>query len=242
MNLFNSFRKKTAEDKKLYKRIYSLTGIKPKNIALYHQALRHSSVAVEIREGIKNSNERLEYLGDAALGLIVAEHLFKLYPFKGEGFLTQMRSRIVNRAQLNKLSVKIGLDELIAFELKGNKSGSLYGDAFEALVGAICIDCGFEAARSFIVDRILRIHIDIHEIENTDTDFKSKLLNWAQQNKRKVEFQVVNESGPSHNKIFTVQVIIDGEPKQSFQHNSKRRAEQQAAELTISQLGIQFNL
>jgi ribonuclease III len=226
-----------SADKRLAQKIYNLTGVKPKNISLYHQALRHSSVAIEIKDGVKNSNERLEFLGDAVLGIIVAEYLFKMYPFKGEGFLTKMRSRIVNRAQLNQLSLKMGLNELIESDLKGNRAGSIYGDAFEALIGAIYLDKGFVVTRKFFVERILKIHLNIDEIEQTDTDYKSRLLNWGQQEKRKVTFEVIDEKGPPHNKIYTVQVRIDGKAHMSFQHHSKRRAEQLAAQLTLEKMG-----
>lgn len=205
---------------------------------LYHQALRHKSVAVPIKAGIKNSNERLEFLGDAALGIIVAEFLYKIYPFKEEGFLTQMRSRIVNRNTLNQLALKIGLDELISYELKGNKTKSLYGDALEALIGAIFLDLGYEKAEKFVVTRLLQLHLDMSEIENTDTDFKSKLLNWGQQNKKKIVFDMEKESGPSHNKTFSVRVLIEGVPHEKAEHGSKRKAEQKAAELTINKLRL----
>jgi ribonuclease-3 len=238
LGFFNKNKKNSSSEKKLFLSVQRIIGLKPKNIAIYQQALRHSSVSVEIKNGVKNSNERLEYLGDAALGLVVAEYLFKLYPFKEEGFLTQMRSRIVNRNRLNQLALKIGLDELVSFELKGNKTKSLYGDALEALIGAIFLDLGYDKAEKFIISRLLQLHLDMREIENTDTDFKSKLLNWGQQNKKKIVFDLEKESGPSHNKIFLVRVLINGVPYDKAEHGSKRRAEQQAAELTINSLGL----
>lgn len=237
LNFFSRNRGTAGAEKKLAQKIYNLTGVRPKNISLYYQALRHSSVAVEIKDGVKNSNERLEFLGDAVLGIIVAEYLFKMYPFKGEGFLTKMRSRIVNRAQLNQLSLKMGLNELIESDLKGNRAGSIYGDAFEALIGAIYLDRGFLATKKFFIERILKIHLNIDEIEHTDTDYKSRLLNWGQQEKKKIVFEVIDEKGPPHNKVYTVLVRIDGKPQMSFQHHSKRRAEQLASQLTLEKLG-----
>jgi ribonuclease III len=228
----------SSADKALAKRIFLITGVKPTNVSLYHQALRHSSAAVEIKEGVKNSNERLEFLGDAVLGIIVAEHLFKLYPFKGEGFLTKIRSRIVNRNQLNEIALKIGLNELIVSDVKGARTGSIHGDALEALIGAIYLDKGFETTRKFIVQNLLKFHVNIDELEQTDTDYKSRLLNWGQQNKKKVSFELIGESGPPHNKLFTIQVMIENEAKLSFQHHSKRRAEQLAAQLTMEEMGI----
>ena len=223
LNRFSSTFFRTPAHRTLAKRIYSITGVKPSNISLYHLALRHSSAAVEIKDGVKNSNERLEFLGDAVLGIIVAEHLFKMYPFKGEGFLTKIRSRIVNRNQLNEIALKIGLNELIVSDVKGSRTASIHGDALEALIGAIYLDQGFTETKTFIVQNLLKYHINIDELEQTDTDFKSRLLNWGQQSKKKVSFELIDESGPPHNKLFTIQVVIENEAKLSFQHHSKRQ-------------------
>ena len=145
-----------SKEKKLAETLFLILGFYPKNISLYLQALRHSSASKEIKKGVKDSNERLEYLGDAILGAIVAEYLFQLYPFKEEGFLTQMRSRIVNRNQLNQLALKLGLNKLIKSELRGVKAGSINGDAFEALIGAIYLDAGYEASDKFITKYLLK--------------------------------------------------------------------------------------
>jgi ribonuclease III len=236
LKIFSKKSNSGGGDRKLAEKIYNLTGVRPKNLSLYFQALRHSSAAVEIKQGVKNSNERLEFLGDAVLGIIVAEYLFRMYPYRGEGFLTKMRSRIVNRSQLNQLSVKLGLNMLIEADLKGNRASSINGDAFEALVGAIYLDKGFNTTQKFINERILKFHINIKELEETDSDYKSRLLNWGQQEKKKISFDVIDEKGPPHNRIFTVQVSINGKPGTSFQHHSKRRAEQLAAQLTLEQL------
>jgi len=233
-SLFTS--KKSSSEKKLAQTIRLITGFVPKNISLYQQAFRHVSASIEIKSGVKNSNERLEYLGDAVLGAIVAEYLFQVFPFKDEGFLTQVRSRIVNRAQLNKLAIKLGFDKLIQADLKGNLSSSMYGDAFEAFIGAVYLDKGFKVTQKFVVERIIKIHLDINEIESTDTDFKSKLINFCQQRKKKVEFVLVKEVGAGQRKEFVISVEINGKAFGTSQHTSKRRAEQRAAELTIIEL------
>ena len=132
-------------DKELYTAIRNIFGYYPGNISLYKLAFRHKSVAVELSNGSRVSNERLEYLGDAILGAIVAEHLFKLFPYKDEGFLTEMRSKIVSRVQLNKLSQKLGIDNLIQVNTEsGNVYRSMKGDAFEAFVGALYMDKGYD--------------------------------------------------------------------------------------------------
>lgn len=233
-SLFTS--KKSPSEKKLSQTIRLITGFVPKNIALYQQAFRHVSAAVEIKSGVKNSNERLEYLGDAVLGAIVAEYLFKVFPFKDEGFLTQVRSRIVNRAQLNKLAVKLGFDKLIQADLKGNHASSMLGDAFEAFIGAVYLDKGFKVTQKFVEERIIKIHLDINEIENNDTDFKSKLINFCQQRKKKIDFVLIKEVGQGAKKEFVICVEIDGKPFGMSQHISKRKAEQRAAELSIQLL------
>lgn len=227
---------KNPSDKKLAQTIRIICGFTPSNISLYQQAFRHVSAAKEIKSGVKNSNERLEYLGDAILGAIVAEYLFQTFPFKDEGFLTQVRSRIVNRAQLNKLAIKLGFDKLIQADLRGNLAGSMYGDAFEAFIGAIYLDKGFKATQKFVLERIIKIHLDINEIENTDTDFKSKLINYCQREKKKINFNLVQEVGKGLKKEFIISVEIDGKEFSISQHTSKRRAEQRAAELAIEKI------
>ncbi|MDP2386233.1 MAG: ribonuclease III [Bacteroidota bacterium] len=232
---------KSPSDKKLAVTVNRITGFSPKNVALYKQAFRHTSASQEIKEGVKNSNERLEYLGDAVLGAIVAEYLFQLYPFKGEGFLTQVRSRIVNRAQLNKLGLKLGFDKLIEADLRSSSANSLVGDAFEAFIGAVYLDRGFITTRKFVIERIIKIHLDLDEIEQTDTDFKSKLINYCQREKKKINFNLVEEVGKGMKKEFVIAVEINGKEFSRSQHSSKRKAEQRAAELTIISLGNKIN-
>ena len=234
-NFFTS-KSTRSSDKKLEQTIRLVCGFSPSNISLYKQAFRHVSVATEIKDGKKNSNERLEYLGDAILGAIVAEYLFQLFPFKDEGFLTQVRSRIVNGAQLNKLASKLGIDKLIQCDLRGNIPGSMNGDAFEAFIGAIYLDKGFKNTQKFVVERIIKIHLDINEIENTDTDFKSKLINYCQREKKKLNFNLLEEIGKGPKKEFVISVEIEGKEIALSQHTSKRRAEQRAAELAIQKL------
>ena len=149
----------SSNEKKIYEAVKLICGFYPKNNSLYLLAFRHSSAAVKVKGDVYNSNERLEYLGDAILGAIVAEYLFKTFPFKDEGFLSQIRSRIVSRNQLNKLSIKLGIPQLIESDLKGLPAGSMFGDAFEAFIGAIYLDHGFEKTKKFIVERIMKFHM-----------------------------------------------------------------------------------
>ncbi|MBK7028181.1 MAG: ribonuclease III [Bacteroidales bacterium] len=163
---------------------------------MYKLAFRHKSLAKELTNGTRVSNERLEYLGDAILSAVVADYLFKIFPIKGEGFLTEMRSRIVSRASLNKLSQKLGLDKLIQVSTEGNNVyKSMNGDAFEALIGAIYLDKGYQFTRRIIIEKIILQHFDLDELENNDTNYKSRLIEWAQREKHSVEFIQVSEVG-----------------------------------------------
>ncbi len=178
--LFSKLYKRYLSPDRTYIRLLkNLLGFVPNNVNLYRMAFRHRSASVASKNGAKNSNERLEFLGDAVLGCVIAEELFKLYPYKDEGSLTEMRSKIVSRVSLNQLSKRLGLDEIIEFDKQilnnANKRGSMLGDTFEALIGAVYVDKDYNCTRKFITDRIIKPHIDIHTLELTETNFKSKL-------------------------------------------------------------------
>ena len=214
-----------------------MLGFYPDNLAIYQQALRHSSAAKEIKEGVKDSNERLEYLGDAVLSTIVAHYLFQLFPFKDEGFLTKIRSRIVSRTHLNKLALKMGLNQIITSNMEIHpKNNSINGDAFEALIGAIYLDKGYNFTKKFILQRILCPHVDMDDIENIETDFKSRLIEWAQKEKKEAKFTVVEEKNSANEKEFFVQLLIENEVKGNGKHFSKKRAEQIAAEQACKEI------
>mgnify|MGYP000511514779 CR=1 FL=1 len=226
-------------EKKLKSALKNTLGISPKNISLYVQAFRHNSIAKEIKEGIKDSNERLEYLGDSVLNAVIADFLFRKFPYKDEGFLTKMRSKMVSRDHLNQLALKLGLNKLLTLTNDPNlKFSSMNGDAFEALVGAIYIDKGFYAVQDFILNRILKFHVDVEKILLTETDFKSKLIEWSQREKREVRFQIVEENGTGYDKQFMIAVQVQGEAIAQAQHFSKKKAEQLSAEAACGKLGI----
>ena len=218
-----------------------MLGFVPGNLYLYRLAFRHKSVAQNVKKGVKNSNERLEFLGDAVLGSVVAEVLFKLYPYKDEGFLTELRSKIVNRANLNQLGRKLGFDKLVEYDnrmISTTRQGSLLGDAFEALVGAVYLDKGYDFTKNFLINHIIKSHIDIHTLEQTETNFKSKLIEWCQRHGKDIVFeQITNQEGES-NKLFTISVNVDGEVMGSGKEFSKKLAEKLAAEKACETLGI----
>ena len=226
-----------SKDKKFRESLKNVLGFYPGNISLYRKAFTHSSAAPEIMEGVKDSYERLEFLGDAVLSAIIADYLFKKFPFKDEGFLTKMRSKIVSRVQLNKLSMRFGLQKFIDADFGFSRNThSVHGDVFEALIGAIYLDKGYTFTNSFIKDKIILQHLDIEEIEQTETDFKSKLIEWAQKEKKAFAFVVVEEVMNGNEKQYVIEARIDQQPFGKGQSNSKKRAEQIAAEKAVAAL------
>jgi ribonuclease-3 len=218
-----------------------LLGFVPGNLSLYRLAFRHKSVAQNVKKGVKNSNERLEFLGDAVLGSVVAEVLFKLYPFEDEGFLTELRSKIVNRGNLNQLARKLGFEQLIQYDsrmVNSTRQGSLLGDAFEALIGAIYLDKGYDFTKNFLVNHIIKSHIDIHKLEQTETNFKSKLIEWCQRHGKDITFELIENGDGESNKLFTVQASIDGEIMGQGKEFNKKNAEKLAAERACEALSI----
>ena len=203
-------------------------------------AFRHSSAAQQIQKGIKDSNERLEFLGDSVISTVVADYLFKKFPYKDEGFLTKMRSKMVSRAQHNQLAIKFGLNKFI--ESNNNRFGtspsSINGDAYEALIGAIYLDKGYQTAQEFILTRIINVYIDVNELETKEVDFKSKFIEWAQKEKMDFRFELFNDGATPGDKQYGMQLLVDNEVVGSAQHFSKKRAEQLAAEQACIVLGI----
>lgn len=226
------FRKQSTEERNLFSSIRGIVGKKPKNFELYKLALRHSSVS-------NQSNERLEYLGDAILGAAVADFLFRKYPFKNEGFLTELRSRLVKRESLNALAEKIGLRKLLS--ISSNNSGisnSVYGNALEAFVGAIYLDHGYAYCYEFVINRLIRPYLNIQDVIDSNRNFKSTLIEWAQKNGHHIEFQIVTEEGENHKKSFISIVLLNYEQVGKGAGPSKKKAEQSAAEKACKTLDL----
>lgn len=223
MTLLKKVFKRKSEFAKVMQRVI---GFYPDNIELYRQAFLHKSVIQDKNLKPFESNERLEFLGDAILDSVISHYLFNKFPFKDEGFLTQLRSRIVSRQSLNNLGVKLGFRELINARLE-KESRSVYGDALEAIIGAIYLDKGYVATQKFIEDRLLQNHIDIEEVINTETDFKSRVIEWCQKEKKEIEFKLDEDSS---GKIYIATLLINNEEKGKGDAHSKKKAEQLAAE------------
>jgi ribonuclease-3 len=233
--------KRNKESKEFIGFFKNVLGYVPRRTDLYHVALTHRSSSTS-HNGHRINNERLEYLGDAVLSAVVADYLYKKYPYQGEGFLTELRSKIVSRVSLNGLAKRIGLIDLVDYQRDSQGVfKSVGGDAFEALVGAIYIEKGYDFTQHVIVDRLLRIHIDVEAIAAADWNFKSKLIDWGQKHHKKVSFEVVRSftRGNASRRQYESLVRIDGEPQKSAIEFSIKGAEQLAAELTYKALVAQ---
>lgn len=225
-----------AQERNFIRSLHSLTGFYPGNLSLYKLAFSHRSLSLETTQGTRLSNERLEYLGDAVLGAIVAELLFKKYPYKDEGFLTEMRSRIVSRENLKQIAVRIGIDEMLRINAVPGSYRSMYGDAFEAFIGAIYLDKGYRVTQQFILGRIVKLHIDLEEVESTEKNFKSIILNWGQRERITVTFESLEEDRQT--KLISVRLLVDGVEKATAKDFVKKKAEQIAAEKVCRELGL----
>lgn len=221
-----------SRDKKLYVAIKNMAGFYPTNIHLYKLALHHKSQPLDEQAKISLNNERLEYLGDAVLSAVIADYLYKAYPYKNEGFLSEMRSKLVSRAQLNSLSKTIGLNTLIHQQ---SHSKSMDGDAFEAFIGALYLDKGYNFTEKIIIRNIVTKYFYLPDIEKQDNNYKSRLLEWSQKNKFFVEFKVIEEipANLNYQKQYVVRVFIDGAPKETGQDFNIKGAEQLAAKNTF---------
>jgi ribonuclease III len=237
-NLLTLKKKKSKEDKKLVTAIKTIAGFAPTNLALYKLATLHSSRSKEI-DGFRESNERLEYLGDAILGAAVADYLFKKYPFKDEGFLTEIRSRIVNRESLNHLARKVGVAAIVQFDHKNAQLHQvILGNTLEALVGAIYLDKGYLRTRKFVIDKLIGPYFDLEVVVNSNSNHKSKVIEWAQRNGKDIHFEVTDVKKGKNSKEFSAQVIIGEQPFGQGFGFTKKKAEQDASEKTCVLLNI----
>jgi len=234
MRIYNSL---FSRDKSFVKRIRSLIGFTPANLGIFKLAFYHKSTTSDKLYAVQ-SNERLEYLGDAVLATIVAEYLFKKYPNSNEGFLTKMRSKIVKRQSLNIIADKMGLDVFLNQYNNTRLSRSMLGNALEALVGAIYLEKGYNGTKRFVINKILLGYLDIHELESFDDNYKSQLLEWCQKNGKTVSYKMVSKYKFEKRDRFKVAVLIDGEKVAIADDFNKKSAEQTASEKAMKILGI----
>lgn len=234
--LINRILNFSSSDKQLLLQLEHLLGFTPRRIAYYRLALMHRSKP----EDISDSNERLEFLGDAILGAMVAEYLFKKYPYQPEGYLTELRSRIVRRETMNNVALRMGLNKMVQYNQndRGLSRSHIFGNALEALIGAVYLDQGFIKTRKFILNQIIRAYIDLDMMESTDTNFKNQLLSWAQRNNKVLTFDTLDEKLEGTRKLFTVGIMLDGELVASGTGYNKKEAGQVAAKNALEQLNI----
>jgi ribonuclease III len=170
-------------DKKKIRQLKLILGFRPRKSSLYYLALVHKSAATKVFHNAKYNNERLEFLGDAILDSVIAEHLYTSFPDRDEGFLTQLRSKIVNREILKRISLKLGLANLVISKVTNDNHKSVYGDALEAIIGAMYLDKGYKRTKKFILEKIVDHHINLKKLSETEIDFKSRIIEWGQKNK-----------------------------------------------------------
>lgn len=233
---FNRFLHK---EKDFVSAIGRITGYTPVNPYLYQLAVTPASGSAPEQGKRRESNERLEFLGDAILGSVVAEYLFLKYPYKDEGFLTEIRSRIVNRESLNLVATKIGLSKLIRLgQAQQSRHKFVNGNALEALVGAVYLDKGYGPCRRFILRKIIKPFFDLDNLVNTTANHKSKLIEWAQAQSKAVRFELVSQKTSGNSAEFTVQALLDEQPVATGNGLSKKKAEQAAAEKALAALQV----
>jgi ribonuclease III len=235
VNFWESFYKK-EKDPSFKKQLKGILGYSPGNLSLYRTALTHRS----IKDTIDENNERLEYLGDAILSALVADYLFKRYPYKEEGFLTEMRSKMVNRQQLNDIALKMGLKKVTVFNKSDAslKSSQIFGNTLEALVGAIYLDIGYKKTSKWVGQRIIMPHMFVDDLENLEINHKNKLYGWANKNGKQLEFETLDERLENGRRLFTIAAVINGKVIAQGKAFNKKDASQIAAQLAVEKLGI----
>ena len=229
--LFFSFRKSEFE-----KSVDMLIGYRSTKMVLFHTAFNHRS----LKENPSENNERMEFLGDAIISSVVAEYLFKKYPYKGEGFLTEMRSKMVNRQQLNHIAIQMGLKKMTRFnKLDGGlKSSQIFGNTLEALVGAIYLDRQYDFTKKWIIEKMIQPYLFMDELEQIDINIKNKIIGWALKQGKQIDFVLADETLEGRRRLFTINIVIDGEVITSQKGFTKKDASQIAAQKAIEILQI----
>ena len=237
-NIIDRIRLPFRKDKELFSALYGILGFYPRNIEYYRQALVHKSIGKRNDKGKPLNNERLEFLGDAILDAAVGHIVYRHYEGKREGFLTNTRSKLVSRETLGKLAIEMGLPRFILSSGHNNSHNSYVGgNAFEALVGAIYLDRGYDACMWFWENRVLGKYINLDKVAFKEVNFKSKLLEWSQKNKVRMDYKMLKQKkDENNNPVFSFQVIIEGIEGEKGSGYSKKEAQQQASKDTLQKL------
>ncbi len=225
-------------NKEPYSSLYKILGFYPDNIHLYEQAFLHKSSSVESGDGRWLNNERLEFLGDAVLDAVVADIVYKHFQNKREGFLTNTRSKIVQRETMNRVAVELGLDKMGVYSAKlSSHNNHMYGNAFEALIGAIYLDQGYERCKQFMEEKILKNYIDLDKMSRKEVNFKSKLIEWSQKTKMEVSFELIEQFlDQDYNPMFHTEVRIEGLSAGTGTGYSKKESQQNAAQMALKKI------
>ena len=229
--LLRPYRRNFGENRLYYRIIDDMFGFIPHNIELYKLALIHKSASLILEDGRAINNERLEFLGDAVIEAVTSDYLFIEFPDRDEGFMTQLRSRIVSRQSLNELAVHLGLDrQVISNSGAGIVQKHIYGDAFEAMMGAIYLDQGYDFVNRLLINGIYYRYLNLDELIESETDFKSRLIEWSQKNHHRILFRTDHDQGySSAHPVFRCTVLVDDFEGGHGSGDSKKEAEQQAA-------------
>ncbi len=224
-----------SRDRKRVRKLKKLLGFTPCNMAIFNLAFKHSSTSKDVR----SNNERLEYLGDAVLDTVISEYLFKKYPLKEEGFLTEMRSKIVNRKRLGMIAENLKLRQFMFYRKNiPINNTSILGNALEALIGAIYLDAGYDAVNKFVLYRIIKPFINLEELIVADINYKSRLLEWTQKFGKALIFETMEEKMVNNSKVFVAGVLIDNQRWGVGSGRSKKLAEKEAAKEAYDRLRI----
>ena len=226
------------KDRESYFCFYKILGFFPRNIRFYEQALLHKSTSIRSEKGRPLNNERLEFLGDAILDAIVGDIVYTHFEGRREGFLTNTRSKIVQRETLNKLAVEIGLDKLVKYSTRSSSHNSyMYGNAFEAFIGAIYLDQGYERCKQFMEKKILKNYIDLDKMSRKEVNFKSKLIEWSQKTKMEVSFELIEQFlDQDYNPMFHTEVRIESLSAGTGTGYSKKESQQNAAQMALKKI------
>ena len=226
------------KDRESYFCFYKILGFFPRNIRFYEQALLHKSTSIRSEKGRPLNNERLEFLGDAILDAIVGDIVYKHFEGRREGFLTNTRSKIVQRETLNKLAMEIGLDKLVKYSTRSSSHNSyMYGNAFEAFIGAIYLDQGYERCKQFMEKKILKNYIDLDKMSRKEVNFKSKLIEWSQKTKMEVSFELIEQFlDQDYNPMFHTEVRIESLSAGTGTGYSKKESQQNAAQMALKKI------
>lgn len=229
--IFNS---RSDKDGSFFMRMHSIIGFKPKDLSIYEKAFTHRSLGLKTSEGNPLNYERLEFLGDAMLGSVIAAHLFNVVQGGDEGYLTKMRSKIVSRKHLNELGRELNLSRYVKANIPTENFGSnIHGNLFEALVGAIYLDRGYTYCEKFIDKRVIEPYVDIEKLEGRIISYKSVLIEWCQKEKHTFKFESFEDTGQDSLKHFGVRLFIDGKVAARSRATSKKKAEEIASKRTF---------